>query len=355
MQFRLFALSAAFIAYSNSAGAVTLPTQQTYSAAADIGSNIFTYDPPYTPLASISTTPGVPASIAGSHYAASANTTFGNNHAYAQASTFPAGVLGAASFSGWYDQVTITGGTGTGNAKFIVHLSGVVDVGANIGGMGYTLSTSSLHPSQLTSDLSYFNVLTGIQPNWIYATPITFYLIGTSPYRDTSILFPANASVSPGNTAGIPSIVDGGPLGGDMGFPKPDLILTPGAGQLIDVTLSGSLNFTYGEAFYLIGGLGTTVIGGDALPFCGFAIGDSCIPPLKDGTGPTTLDFSNSASLINIAFPYGATASFASGASYNVTTVPEPGEWMMLLSGLGLVSWAARRRAGVTAQRSIPG
>jgi hypothetical protein len=80
--------------------------------------------------------------------------------------------------------------------------------------------------------------------------------------------------------------------------------------------------------------------------FCSFAITDgSCVPTPKDGTGATTLDFSNSANLVSIALPEGATASFASGATYNVTTVPEPGEWAMLLAGLGLVGWRARRRA----------
>jgi len=64
-----------------------------------------------------------------------------------------------------------------------------------------------------------------------------------------------------------------------------------------------------------------------------------------DGTGATILDFSNSANLVNIALPEGATASFASGNTYNVTTVPEPDAWLMLLAGLGLVGWRARRRA----------
>jgi hypothetical protein len=86
-------------------------------------------------------------------------------------------------------------------------------------------------------------------------------------------------------------------------------------------------------------------MGGDAfVTFCDFSIGD-CTAPTKDGTGATTLDFSNSANLINIALPEGATASFASGTAYNVTAVPEPGEWLMLLAGLGLVGWRTRRKA----------
>ena len=129
-----------------------------------------------------------------------------------------------------------------------------------------------------------------------------------------------------------------------MGFPGYDLVLTPGVGQNVNVTLHGTLNFTYGEAFYLIGGLGVSVLGDGLESFCSFDIGVTCTIP-KDGTGATTLDFSNSANLVNIALPVGATASFASGAAYNVTAVPEPGEWLMLLAGLGLVGWRARRRA----------
>lgn len=93
-----------------------------------------------------------------------------------------------------------------------------------------------------------------------------------------------------------------------------------------------------------MGGLGTALIEG-LVPFCSFTIEGTCSAPPIDGTGATTLDFSNSANLINIALPEGASASFASGTAYNVTAVPEPGEWMMLLAGLGLIGWRARHRA----------
>jgi hypothetical protein len=172
--------------------------------------------------------------------------------------------------------------------------------------------------------------------------PIATYLLGASPYNDTSILFPDTQTST---TGGIPSIQDPSlSLGdADMGFPTYDLVLTPGAGQGINVTLHGTLNFTYGEAFYLIGGLGTGVANG-LDPTCAFAIEGTCTPTPIDGTGATTLDFSNSANLINIALPTGATASSASGTIYNVTAVPEPGEWLMLLAGLGLVGWRTRRK-----------
>lgn len=343
MQIRLCAISAALIACSNSAGAVTLPTHETYSAAADIGSNFFTFDPLYTPLTNILTTPGVPVSIAGNNYTASASTALGSNRTYVQAGSFPYGVFGAAGFSGWYDQVKITGGTGTGTARFTVRLNGTVDVGAIAGEMGYVLGTSNIPPSQLASGLTSFNLLSKVQAWPLDAvTPITSYLLGVSPYTDASILF--GAQDLPRNV-GIPSIPDPNyQLGGTSVATAYDLVLAPGAGQAINLALHGTISFTYGEAFYLMSGMSALLADG-LDPYCAFTISDACTPPLKDGTGSTTLDFSNSANLINITLPNGATANFASGASYNVTTVPEPGEWLMLLTGLVLVSWAARRRA----------
>ena len=174
-------------------------------------------------------------------------------------------------------------------------------------------------------------------------TPIATYQLGASPYTDTSILFGA-PDVAPG--VGIPDIQPG--LGGTM-LPTPvfDQLLTPGAGQVLSATLSGTFTFTYGEAFYLVSGMGTALIGDGLETFCTFpdAIGDACSPEIKDGTGATTLDFSNSANLINIALPQGAIANFGSGVAYNVTAVPEPSQWLMLLAGLGLVGWATRRHA----------
>jgi hypothetical protein len=343
MYVRLTALAAALISCTSSAWAA-LPTHETYSAAADFGTNVF--DSSYTQLLDVTSTPGTTAQISGTGYTASASSTLGSNRVYASASATPSNVLGASSFSGWYDQVTITGGSGTGTAYFTVQLNGTVDVGAMAGGLGYTLGTSSVHPSQLTSDLLYFNTLSSTQPWPMDAVnPIASYLLGASPYNDTSILFSSTPTYPAG---GIPAIEDPGlPLGGDtgMGFPTYDLVLAPGGGQSVNITLHGTLTFTYDEAFYLIGGLGVNVFGDGLESFCAFpTIGDTCTAPTKEGTGATTLDFSNSANLINIALPEGANASFASGATYNVTTVPEPGEWLMLLAGLGLVGWRARRK-----------
>lgn len=342
MYVRLTALAAALISCTSSTWAA-LPTHETYSAAADFGTNVF--DSSYTQLLNVTSTPGTTAQISGTGYTASASSTLGSNRVYASASATPSNVFGASSFSGWYDQVTITDGSGTGTAYFTVQLNGTVDVGAMAGGLGYTLGTSSVHPSQLTSDLLYFNTLPSAQPWPMDAVnPIASYLLGASPYNDTSILFSSTPTYP---TGGIPAIEDPSlSLGGDtgMGFPTYDLVLAPGGGQSVNITLYGTLNFTYGESFYLIGGLGTALVGDGLESFCSFDIGETCTIQ-KGGTGATTLDFFNSANLINIALPEGANASFASGATYNVTTVPEPGEWLMLLAGLGLVGWRARRKA----------
>lgn len=103
------------------AAATDLPAYETYSAAADVGgTSFFTVDPTYTQLLDVTATPGATAQINGLGYTASASTSLGSNHAYASASVMPSNVLGAGGFSGWYDQVTITGGTGVGTTHFTV-------------------------------------------------------------------------------------------------------------------------------------------------------------------------------------------------------------------------------------------
>ncbi len=371
MNIRLTALAAALTACITPAWAATSnvdvygvlnvsvpPAYATYSAAADIGTDLFDSNSTYTPLVDVTSTSGATAQINGVGYTASASTALASNHAYASLSSTPSNVLGAGSFSGWYDQVTITGDVGTGTLHFTVQLNGMADVGQYGGSVAYGLYASSLHPTQLVDSLNIIDVTAPATDPWGLNAPLGYnntteltaistYLVGASPYNDTSILFPDMVYPTSPETGGIPSIPAlGDPLLGDAGmaFPAPDHILTPGAGQSVGITLHGTLTFTYGEAFYLIGGLDVSLFGDGLTSFCTFDIGSTCTTPEKNGTGATTLDFSNSANLVNIGLPEGATASFASGAAYNVTAVPEPAEWAMLLAGLGLVGWRVRRK-----------
>lgn len=335
----------------------SLPGSGVYSAAADIGSLFFS-QPAFVPTADITETTAQTAAIDLTEYSAQATSTLGSNHASVEANGFSNGAFGVGSFSGWYDQVIITGGTGTGTIQFSVQLSGVIDAGAYAGGATYGLFASTLHPTQLVDTTNIIDTTSLPLHPWALSTPIGFgsnadvttitsYEVGVSPYLNTDILFPSEPS-EPYDLIGIPSIEDPSDLlgGAPIGYVPPDLILTPGADQVVNVTLTGTLEFTYGEAFYLIGALGTTIIGDGLEAFCSFTItGDPCTPTPKDGSGATTLDFSDSAHLVSIVLPEGATASFASGAAYNVTSVPEPGEWLMLLAGLGLLGWRVRRRA----------
>lgn len=330
----------------------TLSASGTYSAAADIGTNFFA-ETPFVPTVSVSETAGQTATIALTTYNAQAKTTLGGNHALTQASGFGNGAFGVNSFSGWYDQVTIGGGTGTGTVQFSVQLNGVVTAGAYLGAAGYGLLASTVHPSQLVSSTPTFNVLQpaipmGLDPS--QATEIASYSLLASPYSDPNQL--AGLFASPTTPSeGIPSLpIDPSmQLGSDASayaYP-PDLILTPGANQIVNVTLTGTLTFTYGQAFYLIGALASNVVDTTALlsAFEPFGISENPISPLPDGSGATTLDFFNSAHLTAIMLPQGASFASASGAAYSVTAVPEPGEWLMLLAGLSLVGWRVRHRA----------
>lgn len=327
------------------------PTSGTYAAAADWGTNFWS-DPPFVPQLSTTDVGNTLAAIATPEYYAAARTTLGGNHAYAQSSGFSNGAFSVNSFSGWYDQVTITGGTGTGTLQFSVQLTGSVTAGAYLGMAGFSLLASSVHPEQLATGMLTFNTLTA-QPWGLYGSQmqtITTYNIVASPYNDPAMIA-GLFSASSGGESGIPALTTDPALqlGGDggMGFPEmtTDLIVTPGTEHLVNVTLTGTLDFTYGEAFYLIGTLGTNILGDGLDAFSDFSISDDpyVVPP-KDGTGATTLDFLDSALLTGIVVPAGATFASASGAAYNVTAVPEPSEWAMLLAGLGLVAWRARRR-----------
>lgn len=334
------------------ARADTYPGSGTYAAAADLSPNYYFSGSPFVPQISTTDVANTLATIATADYSAAARTTLGSNHAYAQASGFSNGALNVNSFSGWYDQITISGGTGAGTLQVSVQLSGSVTAGAYLGTAGFSLLASPVHPQELGSDMLAFNTLT-TQPWGLYDTQvqaISTYNIVASPYNDPDIIAGLFSGPS-GTDGGIPTLPSDPSyqLGDDdgMGFPEftIDLIVTPGTEHLVNVTLTGTLDFTYGEAFYLIGALGTNVLNDGLETFCSFDIsGDPCVPTSKDGTGATTLDFLNSALLAGVILPEGASFASASGAAYNVTAVPEPGEWAMLLAGLGLVVWRTRRK-----------
>ena len=347
------ALVASAVLGSAPALADVYPGSGTYAAAADLGPTYYA-DPAFVPQVSMTDVANTLAGIASTDYSAAARTTLGSNHAQAQASGFSNGALSVNSFSGWYDQITISGGTGTGTGtmQFSVQLTGTVTAGAYLGSAGFSLLASPVHPEQLAQDLLAFNMLTTAQPWGLQDSQvqsITTYNIVASPYNDPDVIAGLFSAPS-GGDSGIPVITDPAlQLGGEdgMGFPEftPDLIVTPGTEHLVNVTLTGTLDFTYGEAFYLIGALGTSIMNDGLESFCNFDIsGDPCVPTPKDGAGATTLDFLNSALLAAIVLPEGATFASASGAAYNVTAVPEPSEWAMLLAGLGLVVWRTRRK-----------
>lgn len=270
---------------------------------------------------------GNTVAISNTGYSASASATLGSNHAYASYNgAVPRGfVIGG---SNWFDQVTITGGTGAGTASVTVQVNGTATVGASGGLFNYQLGTRTTHPYTIDSSITTDAIFLLPSP---YQDPFSI-----SPVVEHSIEFRPFTNPTPTilPCGGIPSI---DPTDACLGAPLYDQTLGTG-NHSISLTLTGTIQFTYGEAFYLIGQMGAGTGGGFAFTVFGDPM------PEPDGSGATTLDFSNSANLVNIGLPEGATASFASGASYNVTAVPEPAEWAMLLAGLGLVGWRVHRK-----------
>ena len=298
---------------------------------------------------------GQTAAVLGDGYVATARTQPGRNQAFVRYDRDGQQSITRAG-SSWYERMTISGGTGTGTATFNVRLRGVVDSGRDQGGLGFTLSATSAQPAE--PDVIGFAGAWQLDP--AQTTKLIRYTLATSPYNDTSRIAGSYGSEMPSQQAfpqsneirGIPSISDSGggtfPNGPGMTYEPvpPDTILAPGAGQIVDLVLTGTFSFTYGEAFYLVGDL-SAFIGDGLQSFTFFGASDQSASSSEPDTDiPTMLDFGNGAFLSSILLPDGAVASFASGTPYNVATapVPEPGEWALLLAGLGLVGWRARQR-----------
>ena len=237
---------------------------------------------------------------------ATTSTDYGLNHAYASYANTDTNSVASAAASLWYDQITITGGSGTGTATLKASLNGTTDVGAPDGAAFYVLGTSAVNPMTLTSSTISFNsVSLPLSVDTSQLTTVASYAVGTQGA--------ATACTSQlGNTC-----------------PTFNQILGTGTGQAIQANLAGNLSFTYGQSFYLVGLLTT-----------GAGQNFSTATPAT-----TTFDFSNTGLLNQIVLPQGAILSDASGTIYNVAAVPEPAEWLTLVAGLGLVGLVARRRA----------
>jgi hypothetical protein len=217
---------------------------------------------------------------------AEATTSLGGNHAEAVAQ----GVLGSAyAVSDWYDQGVITGGSGIGTANFTMQLHGTIGGSGNARGSVYlALYASTVHPTLLDDGVFGGDILASI-----------WDLNGTGSQLLASYQL---------NKEGGPSIA-------------------------VDESIQATLDFAYDVPFYLIGRL-----------FLKASTGVNQWGTTTSGIG---LDFLNSAYITGLDLPESAVATFASGTDYNnipVTTVPEPEVWGLMLVGLGLVGWRARRR-----------
>lgn len=215
--------------------------------------------------------------VIGTGFISTAQTNFGINQA---TSGTTANTLAYAG-SLWWDQYTISGGSGAGSASFSAALDGSLTSSGLAGaGVGYVLAVSSTLPTSFDIDFSTLNVL------------------DTSNWLDSQLA----AFNTPGGANVLAYYVDG-VSGNDL--------------KAIDELYSGSFAFTYDTPFY-IGAALLTGAGGNS----------------------GTANFSHTATF-NIGLSAGDTLMVAS--------VPEPGEWAMLLAGLGLIGLRlrARRRQAV--------
>jgi hypothetical protein len=208
--------------------------------------------------------------VSGGNDTASAQTAYGSNHA---ASATTNGLAYAGSL--WWDQYTISGGSGSGSADFLVALNGSLTAsGSAAAAVGYVLFVVDTLPTYLDVDFS------------------TLTVANISPWLSTEF-----AAAVPG--ANVLAAYASSALSGNTE---------------VNQSFAGQVGFTYGNPFY-IGAALVTASAGNA----------------------GSADFMNSADF---------SLQLASGDTLVAASVPEPGEWIMLLVGLGLVAWrlAARHR-----------
>ena len=212
-------------------------------------------------------------SVGGPGYAASAQTDYGTNQAASATS------INTVAYAGglWWDQYTISGGSGAGTADFSALLHGTLSAsGLAASGVGYLLAISSTLPSSFNIDFS------------------SLTLTNTSTWLNDQL-----AALNPGGANPLAYYANGALY----------------SSTTVNQAFSGQINFTYDTPFY-IGAALLTVAGGNT----------------------STADFSNTATF-NIALSGGDTLTIAS-------SVPEPGEWIMLLAGLGLIGLRLKSRCG---------
>ena len=219
----------------------------------------------YTDLSSASTSVFVGRGVAPAAYG-EARAQFGSNGF--------AILSGASGSSWWLDDFLVTGGSGTGLVNVSVSIHGSV-VGTQAD-MGYSLfaSTNPIDPQAIA---------------------------------DATALDNKNPQVA-GSVTILHTEINNG-LG------------------LSNITLVGTIPFTYGQLFYLASGFW----------------GDVCAISQPWCSGGGSEDFFNSANF-GITVPTGATLIASSGITY-AAAVPEPATWLLLFAGIISVLAASRRNS----------